>query len=88
MSAPHCRSARFGDLVQVELELALVLQNGKTLGVGLHQAVLDAVVDHLGVVAGADGPDRPSRDPAPVRGLEDRPANRSTTASSPPIIRL
>src|ERR1700722_410630 len=64
----------FGDLVQVETEFALVLQNGKTFGVGLHQAVLDAVVDHLGVVAGADG-----ADPAPAairrrrQRLEDRP---------------
>jgi hypothetical protein len=64
----------FGDLVQVQPELALVLQDGETFGVGLHQAVFDAVVNHLGEVAGAARPDTP---PAMVsRGcqrLEDRP---------------
>src|SRR6478609_7852733 len=32
-----------------------VLENIKTLGIGLHQAVLDAVVDHLDEMSGADG---------------------------------
>src|SRR4051794_22611864 len=31
-----------------------VLENVKTLGIGLHQAVLDAVMDHLDEVTGAD----------------------------------
>ena len=40
------------DLRVVELELALV-EHVEALRVGLHQAVLDAVVDHLHVVPGA-----------------------------------
>src|SRR5690606_17616172 len=38
-------------------ELLLALEDREALGVGLHHSVLDAVVDHLGVVAGAAGPD-------------------------------
>ena len=64
----------FGDLVQVELELALVLQDREAFGVGLHQSVLDAVVDHLGVVAGAD---RPDAAPAPIRRRRQRLENRA-----------
>ena len=45
------------DLVQVERELVGRLHQLEPLGIGLHQAVLDAVVDHLDEVAGADRPD-------------------------------
>src|ERR1700722_897309 len=33
-----------------------VLQNIETLGIGLHQAIFDAVVNHLDEVSGADRP--------------------------------
>ena len=39
-----------GDLVQVETELLLVLQDGKAFGIGLHQPVFDAVVNHFAKV--------------------------------------
>src|SRR5438105_11064302 len=52
----------FGDIGNVEIETMLrrqavdigVLQDIKTLGIGLHQAIFDAVVNHLDEVAGAD----------------------------------
>src|SRR5438128_7718006 len=60
--------------MKVEAELALVLQNGKAFGVGLHQSVFDAVVNHLDEVAGAH---RPDPTPTSIRrwreGLEYRP---------------
>ncbi|EEF93657.1 hypothetical protein CATMIT_01710, partial [Catenibacterium mitsuokai DSM 15897] len=62
------------DLVQVQAELGLAPEDGEALGIGLHHSVLDAVVDHLGEVARAAGPD-----PAPAalgrrrQGFEDRP---------------
>src|SRR5207245_4212146 len=62
-----------GDLPQVEAELALRLHQGEPLGVGLHQAVLDAVVDHLHEVARTDRPDAP---PASVRGRRQRNEGR------------
>src|SRR4051812_6810354 len=37
--------------MQVEAECFLVLENRKSFGVGLHQPVLDAVVNHLGEMA-------------------------------------
>ena len=44
-----------GDGRQIEAELVLGGQQLEPLGVGLHQGVLDTVVDHLYVVAGAAG---------------------------------
>ena len=44
------------DLVQVEVVLG-VLHDLESLGVGLHQPVLDPVVDHLHEVPGAARPD-------------------------------
>ncbi len=41
------------DLVEVEVELLRLGHDLESLGVGLHEAVLDAVVDHLDEVAGA-----------------------------------
>ena len=41
-----------GDLVEVEVELGGLGHDLEPLGVGLHEAVLDAVVDHLDEVAG------------------------------------
>ena len=57
-AAPH-----LGDVGEVEVVAVLRreflgvgrLEDVETFGVGLHQAVLDAVVDHLHVVAGARG---------------------------------
>ena len=46
-----------GDLVHVQREILARLHQLKALGVGLHQAVLDAVVYHLDIVAGAGRPD-------------------------------
>ena len=51
-------ASRGRDLRVVELVLARVEQL-EALGVGLHHAVLDAVVDHLHVVAGAGRPKWP-----------------------------
>ena len=45
------------DLREVEVEGLLGVHDGEAFGVGLHQAVLDAVVDHLDEVAGAGGAD-------------------------------
>ncbi len=50
--APHV-----GHLVQVEAELGGAVEQGEALGVGLEHAVLDAVVDHLHEMPGADGAD-------------------------------
>src|ERR1700674_4938246 len=62
------------DLVQVEAELALMLQDREALGVGLHHAVFDAVVDHLCEVTGAGWADAA---PASILGrrqdFKDRP---------------
>src|SRR6266540_1849651 len=59
------------DLLEVEIELG-GLHDLEAFGVGLHQAVLDPVVDHLHEVARAG---RADVRPAPGRGerLEDRP---------------
>ncbi len=72
-----------GDLVQVEVELGL-LEHLEPLGVGLHQAVLDPVVDHLHEVAGA-GPARRgrSRRRARARGRSARAASRLGLAAGP-----
>ena len=74
-----------GDLVQVEVELR-ALEHLEPLGVGLHQAVLDPVVDHLHEVAGAR--------PADVRVAVLRAracvkigSSRATGSASPPTIR-
>ena len=56
-TTPH-----LGDIGQIEVEAlifrqgvgALALHQFEALGISLHQAVLDAVVDHLHVVTGAD----------------------------------
>jgi hypothetical protein len=57
-----------------KFELALVLQDRKPFGIGLHESVLDAVVDHLGVVTRADRTDiTPALGLAGGERLEDRP---------------
>ena len=48
-----CRHS-FGDGGQVEIEIGACLHQREAFGKGLHHAVLDAVVDHLDEVAGAD----------------------------------
>ena len=53
-----------GNVSQVKLELLPVLQDGEALGIGLHQTVFDAVVDHLDEVARTAGAHAP---PALVR---------------------
>ena len=45
----------FGHGGDVEVQLLLAGEQGEAFGVGLHQAVLDAVVDHLDIVSGAAG---------------------------------
>ena len=68
----------------------LGLEQLVALGVGLHQAVLDAVVDHLRVVAGADlaGVDEAllARTLGAQR-VEDRHGLLDSWPSSPPTIR-
>ena len=64
-----------GDLMEVEVELGCLGHDLKALGVGLHQAVLDAVVDHLHEVAGARRPDVGVA-PFGGQGDEDRFADR------------
>src|SRR5437899_9559901 len=59
--------------MQVEAELALVLQNGKAFGVSLHQSVFDAVVNHFGEVAGAH---RPNPAPTSIRRRRERLEDR------------
>ncbi len=58
--------------------IPLRLEQLVALGVGLHQAVLDAVVDHLGVVAGADpaGVDEAGL-PLRLEGLEGTGSTRA-----------
>ena len=62
-----------GDLMQIEIEI-LALHDREAFGIGLHHAVLDPVVDHLGEVTRAVGTDMA---PALVGGrrqtLEQRP---------------
>ena len=53
-----------GDLREVEVEGLFGFEDGEAFGVGLHHAVLDAVVDHLDEVAGAGW-----ADVAPALGL-------------------
>ena len=74
-----------GDRREVELVVARV-QDLEALGVGLHHAVLDAVVDHLHVVAGARAADV---EVAALRreGREDRLERRRPRSRSPPTIR-
>ena len=57
--APHHRAVApdGGDLVEVEVELVGRPHDLEALGVGLHEAVLDAVVDHLDEVPGPDRAD-------------------------------
>ena len=54
-SATSARSKREAVLRRDALGVG-VAQNVETLGIGLHQAVFDAVVDHLDEVSGAAGP--------------------------------
>ena len=79
-----------------------VLQDVEALGIGLHQAVLDAVVDHLDEVPGAGraaveiavldarvaalAPRRARNVAAPGASVAKIGSRRSTTALSPPII--
>src|SRR3569833_4034539 len=52
-----------GDIGQIEIEAvgggqllaARILQDVETFGIGLHQAIFDAVVDHLYKMTGSDG---------------------------------
>ena len=48
---------QFGELREVEVEFLLVLQEIEALGERLHHSVLDAVVQHLRVMPGADRAD-------------------------------
>jgi len=61
------------------------VQDLEALGVGLHQAVLDAVVDHLHVMAGAGPADMQVAARRCER--EERSARAAHAASSPPTIR-
>ena len=46
-------------VMEVQIKLFFRLEDLKSLGEGLHHAVLDAVVDHLHVVAGTGRADAP-----------------------------
>ena len=76
---------QLGDAREVELVVAGV-HDLEAFGVGLHQAVLDAVVDHLHVVAGARSADVQV---AAGRGerREDGHERRRPHSASPPTIR-
>ncbi len=63
-----------GDLMQVQAELAFVLQDREAFGVGLHQPVFDAVMDHLGEMPGTDRADAaPTFIPRRCKRFENRP---------------
>ena len=47
----------FGDLVQIQIHFGFAVHQLKPLSIGLHQAIFDAIVNHLDEVACAAGTD-------------------------------
>ena len=86
MTVPRCQALKTPG---TSVTMSAAVEQLVALGVGLHQAVLDAVVHHLGEVAGADLAgvhEASSRGPS-GRSASKTGSTRSTSLASPPTIR-
>ena len=67
------------DLCQIQIEIVSSPQQGESLSIGLHHAVLDAIVNHLDKVPAADGT---RVQPAPARRRRQNLYNRFQLSES------